>query len=156
MRCEEAFQDLIPHNHCFGCGPHNEKGLRIKSYWNGDEASCTYSPEPHQAAGPPQYLNGGIIATLIDCHSICTAIAQVYEAEGREIGSAPDVWCATGRLEVRYLRPTPIDAPVELRARVVASDGRKHTVRCTLTSDGEVCAAGEVLAIRVPESWRAS
>lgn len=152
----EAFQDLIPHNHCFGCGPHNERGLRIKSYWDGEEATCTYRPQPHQAAGPRQYLNGGIIATIIDCHSICSAIAHVYREEGRDMGSRPDVWCATGKLEVRYLRPTPIDRPVELRARVVESEGRKYGVRCTLTSDGDVCAEGRVLAVRVPESWRAA
>jgi hypothetical protein len=59
-----AFQDLIPDNLCYGCGPHNQGGLRIKSYWEGDESICVYRPERHHSAGPPQFLNGGIIATF--------------------------------------------------------------------------------------------
>ena len=105
-----AFQDLIPDNGCYGCGPANPHGLRIKSVWEGEEAVCVYRPEPHQSAGPPQFLNGGIIATLIDCHSVCTAIAHAYRAEGRPIGSAPHIWCVTANLNVTYLRPTPLEA----------------------------------------------
>lgn len=73
-----AFQDQIPDNNCYGCGPGNREGLRIKSFWDGEAAVCTYRPEHHHSAGPPQFLNGGIIATLIDCHSVCTAIANAY------------------------------------------------------------------------------
>ena len=88
-----AFQDLIEDNFCFGCGPINEQGLQIKSYWDGPGVSiCTYLPEPFQTAGPRGILNGGIIATLIDCHCVCTAIAYAYEREGREVGSVPEIW----------------------------------------------------------------
>lgn len=149
-----AFQDLMPDNLCFGCGPDNDRGLRIKSYWDGDESVCSYRPEPHQTAGPPQFLNGGIIATLIDCHCVCTAVAHLYRSEGRTVGSDPTIWCATGRLEVRYLSPTPIDRPVELRARVVETAGKKVTLRCTLSSGGRPTAEAEVIALRVPDSWR--
>lgn len=151
---QQAFQDLIPNNSCFGCGPHNEHGLRIKSFWDDDESICTYRPQPYQAAGPPQYLNGGIIATLTDCHCICTAIAHAYRSEGRPIGSEPSIWCATGRLEIRYLRPTPIDEPVHLRARIIDASPRKAIVRCTVSSRGDVCAEAEVVAVRVSDSWR--
>ena len=150
----EAFQDLIPDNLCFGCGPQNSHGLRIKSFWNGDDAVCTYHPERYHMAGPPQYLNGGIIATLIDCHSICTAIARLYKTEGRTIGSEPNIWCATGKLEVRYLCPTPIDRPVNLRARIVDTSPRKVVLQCTLSSGGQPTAEAEVVAVRVSDAWR--
>ena len=150
----EAFQDLIPDNLCFGCGPQNSHGLRIKSFWNGDDAVCTYHPERYHMAGPPQYLNGGIIATLIDCHSICTAIAHLYKTEGRTIGSEPNIWCATGKLEVRYLCPTPIDRPVNLRARIVDTSPRKVVLQCTLSSGGQPTAEAEVVAVRVSDAWR--
>jgi hypothetical protein len=94
-----AFQDQITDNFCFGCGPTNQQGLRIKSYWDGpNESICTYQPESHQNAGSKQFLNGGIIATLIDCHCICTAIAYAYRDEGREIGSSPGNGIADGEI----------------------------------------------------------
>ena len=123
-----AFQDRMPGNHCFGCGPGNERGLRIKSHWadeQGTESVCRFEPQPHQAAGPREYLNGGIIATVIDCHGVCTAIADAYRREGREMGQGELIWYVTGSLTVDYRRPTPIDREVEIRARLREVDGRK-------------------------------
>ena len=116
-----AFQKLMPGNGCFGCGPENPDGLRIESFWKSvapdAEAVCTYVPHPHQSAGPPQWLNGGIVSVLIDCHSVCTAVADAYRREGRAMGEEPLIWYVTGRLSIDYLRPTPIDRPVDLTAR---------------------------------------
>jgi acyl-coenzyme A thioesterase PaaI-like protein len=151
---EAAFQDLIPHNHCWGCGSLSPMELQIKSYWDGDEAVCTWTPEPHFMAGPTHVLNGGIIATLMDCHSLCTAMAAAYRAEGRPMDSEPLIWCVTASMSIRYLRPTPIDAPVRLRARVNEVEGKKTRLTCTLGSGGTPCATAEVLAVRVPEAWR--
>ncbi len=148
-----AIQDRIPANHCFGCGPLNGAGLRIKSYPAGEETVCTFQPAPHHMAGPTHVLNGGIIATVIDCHCICTAIADAYRAAGRELGSEPLIWCVTGSMKIDYLAPVPIAAPVELRARVRESKGRKRIVECTLGSGGRACAQAEVVAIEVPPSW---
>src|SRR5262249_20212154 len=86
-----AFQDLIPENFCYGCGPGNPVGLRIRSLWAGNEALCVFQPAPYHSAGPCHILNGGIIATLIDCHAVCTAIAHAYRAESRAIGSVPAI-----------------------------------------------------------------
>jgi acyl-coenzyme A thioesterase PaaI-like protein len=151
---EPAFQDLIPDNFCFGCGPDNPDGLQIKSHWHGDDTICHYSPLPHQAAGPRHLLNGGIIATLIDCHGIFTAIADAYRREARPLGSTPHLWYATGALAVRYLRPTPIDGTVELQGRVTAVDGKKTRVACTLSAGDKIRAEAELTAVRVPPSWR--
>ncbi|HUW96592.1 MAG TPA: PaaI family thioesterase [Anaerolineae bacterium] len=98
-------------------------------------------------------VNGGIIATLIDCHSACTAMAAAYEAEGREIGSEPHIWCATASLQVAYLRPTPVGEPISLRARVAEMGERKIVVTCSVAAGGEECAQGEVVAVRVPPGW---
>ena len=149
-----AIQDAIPHNHCYGCGPDNPDGLQIKSYWDGKESTCTYMPRPEQCAGPKQFLYGGTIASLIDCHSVCTAIANCYERDGFAIGEGPPIWCVTGGLSVNYRKPTPIDRPVELRATLDECTDSKTVVKCTLSSAGVVTAEGEVIAIRVPNSWR--
>lgn len=148
----EAFQDLGSVQHCHGCGADNEKGLRIKSRWDGDEAVCTWRAEPHHCGGSKQIVNGGIIACLIDCHSLNLAIAHAYKTEGRPIGSAPKIGYVTGKLNVSYLRPTPIDKPIELRAKITKVEGRKSWVHCTLSSEGRLCAQGEVLGIRVERS----
>jgi len=149
-----ALQDQIPGNHCFGCGPHNDRGLRIKSYWSdGDSSRCEFLPQPHHSAGPVQYLNGGIIATVIDCHTICTAIADGYRQAGRAVGSGDKIWYATGKLEVNYRAPAAIDKPAMLEAIIIERSERKTLLHCTLNSDGRVCATAEVVAVRVPDNW---
>jgi acyl-coenzyme A thioesterase PaaI-like protein len=95
-------------------------------------------------------LNGGILATVIDCHGVCTAIAAAYEAENRPIGSEPPLWYVTGSLSVDYLLPTPIGEPLELRARVREVKGRKSLVEVEATSGDKRVAEATVLAIRVP------
>lgn len=149
-----AIQDQMPDNHCYGCGTENEKGMQIKSHWEGDESVCRYMPQPEQCAGPLQYVYGGTIASLIDCHSVCTATSNYYRKEGRETGAPPEIWCVTGRLTVNYLEPTPIDQEIELRATIEECAEKKTIVKCRLYSGGVQTAEGDVIAIRVPDSWR--
>jgi acyl-coenzyme A thioesterase PaaI-like protein len=146
---ELAFQDQGAVRHCHGCGADNAKGLRIKSFWDGDQAVSTWKAEPHHCGGTVENLNGGIIAALIDCHSLNLAIAHAYRAEQRPIGSAPRIGYVTAHMSVAFLKPTPIDRPIELRARIAKLEGRKVWVNCTLSADGDVRATGEVLGIRL-------
>lgn len=150
-----AIQDAIPGNHCWGCGALNAQGLQIKSYWRDDGAVCTFRPAPHHAAGPPHVLNGGIIAALIDCHSICTAFADSYRAAGLPLGADPLLWNVTAKLAIEYLAPAPIAEPVELHARVVEVEGCRRRVACVLRSGGVERARAEVLAVQVPPAWLA-
>lgn len=149
-----AIQDQIRNNHCYGCGADNPRGMQIKSHWEGNESVCTYMPRPEQCAGPEQYLYGGTIASLIDCHSIGTALANYYRLEGRNIGEGEEIWCVTGRLRVDYLAPTPIDRAVTLRATIEEVTDRKTVVRCRFYSGETQTAEGEVIAVRVSDSWR--
>jgi acyl-coenzyme A thioesterase PaaI-like protein len=152
----EPFQDKIPGNHCFGCGPQNPKGLRIKSYWSGEKTSeCRFMPSPHHSAGPLQYLNGGIIATIIDCHCVCTAIAQRYRDEGREVGEGEKIWYVTGALELSYKKPVLLNREVLLKATVAETTEKKTVLKCTLFSQGEACVESSLVAIRVPRDWYA-
>jgi acyl-coenzyme A thioesterase PaaI-like protein len=149
---ELAFQDNYPDEvaYCYGCGRLNEHGLQIKSYWDGDEAVCTFQPRPYHMA-VPGYVYGGLIASLIDCHSTGTAAAAAYRAEGREMSTQPHLRFVTGSLHVDYLKPTPIEGPLELRARVLEIKGRKVRVATDLSVQGQVCARGEVVAVMIPE-----
>jgi len=149
---EKAFQDYYPDEtaYCYGCGRLNERGLQIKSFWDGDESVCIFQPRPHHIA-VPGFVYGGLIASLIDCHSTGTAAAAAYRAQDRQMDSDPGQRYLTASLHVDYLRPTPLGVPLELRGQVVEVKGRKVVVATKLIAGGEVCAAGEVVAVQVPD-----
>ncbi|HUP26994.1 MAG TPA: PaaI family thioesterase [Chloroflexia bacterium] len=147
---EDALQDAWPDATCYGCGPANDKGLRIKSYWSedGSEVVCVFQPRAEYNAGFPNVMYGGLVASLIDCHSIWTAIAHTYRDEGRPHGSLPAISYVTGSLTVRYLKPTSLDMPVTLRARVTELHPKKSLVECALFSGDTKSAEGSVTAVR--------
>ena len=153
---QKPFQDIWPEpaTHCFGCGRNNKYGLQIKSYWDGDEAVCSWQPkECHMAA--PGVLCGGIIATVIDCHCLNTAMAAVLKAEGLTIGEETPYMLTTGSLSVQYLKPTPTDIPLKLRVKVEKISEKKIVVSCSLFSSRKECARGQIVTIKVPiEFWQ--
>ncbi|KDM93497.1 PaaI family thioesterase [Photobacterium galatheae] len=154
MKQGKYFQDQVPNNHCFGCGPDNRLGLQIKSYWiEEDKSACTFVPSSHHSAGPTQWLNGGIISTIIDCHCICTEIAKGYQQLNRDIGNGEPVWYATGKLEVSFFKPVRIDQAVELVAVIERVSENKMTLSCDVYSEHELCCQGKVIAVRVSNHW---
>ncbi len=150
---KKAFQDYYPDDlsHCYGCGRLNEHGLKIKSYWDGEESVCIYEPKPYHTA-LPGYTYGGLIASLIDCHSSGTAAAAKYRAENRAMDSLPTLRFLTASLHVDYLLPTPLGVPLEIRGRVKEVKGRKVVIESRLIAGGKVCARGEMVAVQVPEN----
>lgn len=149
---ELAFQDYYPDPLalCYGCGRLNEHGLQIKSHWQGDESVCLFQPRPYHTA-IPGFVYGGLIASLIDCHSTGSAAAAAYRAENRSMDSQPPFRFLTASLHVDYLRPTPIDTTLEIRARVKEIKGRKVVIVSELLARGEVCARGEAVCVQMPE-----
>lgn len=147
----KAFQDYYPEDlaHCYGCGKLNKHGHHIKSYWDGNETIAHFQPEPYHTA-IPGYVYGGLIASLIDCHSTGTAAAARYKAENREMDSLPAIRFLTASLKVDYLKPTPIDAVLELRGKVKEIKGKKVIVEVSLTAKGVLCARGEVITVEMP------
>jgi len=148
----KAFQDYYPDDlsHCYGCGRLNEDGLQIKSYWDGDETVAVFTPRPSHTA-IPGFVYGGLIASLIDCHGTGTAAAAAYKSRGREMDTEPALRFVTASLHVDYLRPTPIDGPLELRGRIEEIKERKVVVTETLSAGGEICARGRVVAVLMPD-----
>ena len=148
-----AFQDYYPDDyaHCFGCGRLNEKGLKIKSFWDGNESVCRFLPNDYYTGGMKTILYGGIIASLIDCHGAGTAAA----AKARELdiqvkpGNMPRF--VTAALKVDYLAPTPVGVELELRSIVKEIKGRKVVVEVTVSSGGTVCAKGEGVYVQLPD-----
>lgn len=120
---------------CFGCGPANEKGLRIKSRWEGDRFVARFRPQPHHAAFPG-VLNGGIVGALLDCHSNWCALTTLMRE--RKLAEAPST--VTAEFHVKLARPTPMDAEVLVVARPVSVEGDKVTVEAQLEALGKVTA----------------
>jgi acyl-coenzyme A thioesterase PaaI-like protein len=153
---EKAFQDHYKDEYsvCYGCGRLNTDGLQIKSYWDGDESVCTFMPGPHHTA-IQGYVYGGLIASVIDCHGTGTAAAAAYRAAGVSMDdSNTDFRFVTASLHVDYLRPTPIDSPMQLRGRIKEIKGRKVVVDVSVSSKGELCVRGQVVAVQLPEQLK--
>ena len=143
---EQSLQEkFAPHNACFGCGPANEKGLRIRSFPRGEEVVCEWQPEVYHEAFPGM-LNGGIIGTLMDCHSNWTAVWHLMQRNG--LDHAPCT--VTADYAIKLKRPTPTDAPVKLIARVVESSEDRAIVEAELIAHEKVCATcrGTFVAVK--------
>jgi acyl-coenzyme A thioesterase PaaI-like protein len=154
---EKAFQDFYPDDvsHCYGCGRLNDHGHQLKSFWDGDETVAHFTPEPHHTA-IPGYVYGGLIASLVDCHGTGTASAAAYKAEGRIMGSEPPLRFVTGSLHVDFLRPTPMGGPLEVRGQIESLGERKVVVAISVSAQGDVCARGRVVAVRMPQTMAAT
>ena len=152
----KAFQDFYPDPlaHCYGCGRLNAQGHQIKTIWDGDETVTRFTPQSYHTA-IPGFVYGGLIASLIDCHSTGTAAAAMYRAEGREMDSQPPFRFVTGALHVDYLKPTRLGGELEIRGRVKEIKGRKVVVMSTVFADGVATARGEVVAVQMPEDFGA-
>jgi acyl-coenzyme A thioesterase PaaI-like protein len=148
---KDAFQDYYPDDyaHCFGCGRLNEKGLKIKSYWDGNESVCRFLPNDYYTGGMKTILYGGIIASLIDCHGAGTAAAAKARELDIQVKPANMPRFVTASLKVDYLAPTPVGVDLELRSIVKEIQGRKVVVNVTVSSGETLCAKGEGLYIQL-------
>ncbi len=143
---EQSLQErYAPKNECFGCGPANPKGLRIRSFVEGDEVVARWHAQPHHLAFEGM-LNGGIIGSLLDCHSNWTAAYHLMKQAG-----APTPPCTvTAEYAIKLRRPTPLAAELTLRAHVVESQADRAVVEATLEAEGKVCATcrGTFVAVK--------
>ncbi|TMC76210.1 MAG: PaaI family thioesterase [Chloroflexi bacterium] len=143
---DEALQDRYsPNGACFGCGPRNDKGLRIKSVVKGDEVVASWRAEKHHEAFEGM-LSGGITGTLLDCHSNWTA---AYHLMRRASALTPPP-VVTAEYAVKLLRPTPTDGPIDLVARPVEVGDDRAVVEAELWAGGKVCATcrGTFVAVK--------
>ena len=141
-----SLQDTYaPNGICFGCGPANPKGLRIKSYREGEWLVADWHPEEHHQAFPGM-LNGGIIGSLLDCQSNWAAALHLKDKNGWEEIHAT----VTADYHVELLAPTPAGERVEVRARVVDASERRATVEAELRSGTAVTARcrGNFVAVK--------
>ena len=123
-------------NHCFGCGEANRTGLRLKFFVDDSHRIVCPIRIPRRFEGPPGHAHGGIIATLLD---------EAMSKANRQFG----VVAMTRHMEVEYLKPVPLLTPLELSARHMESNGRKHRCEAQISDRGVVLATGKALFIQV-------
>lgn len=136
MTEEKSLQETYaPDGICFGCGVANEKGLHIRSFQGeSDEIVAEWRAEAHHQAFPG-VLNGGIIGALLDCHSNWAAAYHLM----KKTGASEPPCTVTADFAVKLLRPTPSDALITLKARVVESTEDRAVVDAELLANGKVC-----------------
>lgn len=145
---DRSLQDTYaPDSMCFGCGPKNDKGLRIKSFPEGEEACIArHRPEPHHLAFPG-ILNGGICGALLDCHSNWTAALALMRASGADRPPCT----VTAEFTVKLKRPTPLDQLLLLSARPVAVSADRATIEAAIEASGVVTATCRGIFVAVRE-----
>ncbi len=144
---ETALQDrYAPHNACFGCGPSNAKGLRIKSRVEGEEVVADFRPEEHHQAFPG-VLSGGIVGVLLDCHCNWTAAWTLMQRSG----AASPPCTVTADYAIKLKKPTPLDQPLRLRARAVSVEADRAVIEGTLEANGVVTATCKGTFVAVKE-----
>jgi acyl-coenzyme A thioesterase PaaI-like protein len=128
-------EKYAPNNSCWGCGPANVEGLRIRSFPKGDEVVAEWMPEKKYEAFPG-VLNGGVIGTLLDCHCNWMAAWHLMSKAGADRPPCT----VTADYAIKLTRPTPSNGPVFLSAKVVESTQDRATVDGTLSGNGKICA----------------
>ncbi len=113
---------------CFGCAPHNEAGVKMEFYEDGDEVVSIWHPEA-KYQGWLDTLHGGIQAVLLD--EICAwVIVRKLQTAG-----------VTSKMETRYLKPiSTTDDYVVLRSSI--REKRRNVIlvdAAIYNMKGEVC-----------------
>ena len=135
-------EDLTPMSHsaqnrCFGCGPANPIGLHLEFQLATDGSVVCLTIIPDTYEGPPGYVHGGMIATLLD---------EIMSKSIRAVGAM----AMTRQMEVDYLRPVPSGAPIRLEGRLSRSEDRKFWSEARiLNAQGTVLAQSKGLFIKI-------
>jgi len=143
-----SLQDkYAPNGVCFGCGPKNRHGLRLKSVPSGDSVVADWKPKPHHIAFG-KFGSGGIISVLMDCHGNWAAAYELMKSGN--LSSPPGT--VTSEYTVKFLHPSPIDKKWQLSARATKVEGNRVNVSGELRVDGIVTATMTGLFVAVKES----
>lgn len=132
-------ESLYPQVTCFGCGHANPDGFHLRSYRDGDLTVANFTPRPEHDNGFG-FLNGGIIATVLDCHGAAVVMYEAHQRRWETLPGAPAPFI-TASFDVKFQRPTPLGPTVRLTATSESIDPSQVVVRAELFFDDKVRAA---------------
>ncbi len=137
---------------CYGCGRHNPQGHHFETRWDGDDTLTEFVPKAEHTA-IPGFVYGGLLASLVDCHSTGSAALALYRQAGHEPGDdAPVPRCVTASLKVDYLKPTPLGGVLRVRGHIKEIGAKKVVVASEVYAGDTVVVTSEVVAVRAPQS----
>lgn len=132
---------------CYGCGRMNQEGHHFRTRWNKDQTATVFTPGPEHIA-IPGFVYGGLLASLLDCHSTGSAALALYRRDGHEPGdAAPVPRCMTASLKVEFLKPTPLGPTLTVRGTITEMGSRKVVVQSELFAENQLCVKAEVVAV---------
>lgn len=135
----ERFVNDDPGNRCFGCSPHNERGLRMVFWRTGpDTVECRYEAPAH-LCGAPGVVHGGVQAALLD--------EVIGNAIHRGVPDGEELDIVTVDFRLRYRRPVPTGQPLLVRGRFLRADGDDYY------AEGEICGPGGEVLTRAEARW---
>ncbi|MCL5015092.1 MAG: PaaI family thioesterase [Firmicutes bacterium] len=149
-----AIQDFYEEDFswCYGCGRLNDRGHHFRTRWNQDETLTEYLPLPEHIA-IPGFVYGGLLASLLDCHSTGSAALALYRRDGHEPGDTALVpRCVTASLKVDYLKPTPLGLLLSAHGHIVEIGNRKVVVHSELYAGDDICVRSEAVAVVAPNT----
>jgi uncharacterized protein (TIGR00369 family) len=125
-------------HYCFGCGDRNPHGLKLDFRVEDNRAVAEFQPRAeHQSY--PGVVHGGITAAVLD-----EAMGWAMYAQG--------VWAVTGKMEVKFRQPLPLDGKATVSAEVIRNRGRWVEVRGEVRSaGGKLMAESHGLFQRLPK-----
>lgn len=150
-----AIQDVYPDDFswCYGCGRLNKEGHQFRTGWDGDKTITIYTPKAEHTA-IPGFVYGGLLASLIDCHGTGSASLALHKKNGympEDKVEAPRF--VTASLQVNFTKPTPQGQPLKAVGTIEEIHPRKYKIHIEVFSR-EICyASGEVVAVKMPESF---
>ncbi|MGO0123124.1 PaaI family thioesterase [Desulfothermobacter acidiphilus] len=145
-------QDFYPDEltYCYGCGRNNPLGLSFRTRWDGNRTRTEYRPRAEHM-GVPGFVYGGLIASLIDCHSTGSATLAYYRHQGHELGdAAPVPRFVTASLKIDFLKPTPISETLVVYGEIVSIGARKVIVHSSMYAGELLTARGEAVLVLIP------
>ncbi len=131
---------------CFGCGPANAGGLRIRSFPRDGDVVMRFRARPEHEAFPG-YLNGGIAGTLVDCHMNWAGVHALMRRSGLDVAPCT----VTAEYSIRFLRPIPTADEIEVIARATEVKDDRATVEATIVAGGKDCATARGTFVTVKE-----
>jgi uncharacterized protein (TIGR00369 family) len=136
VKLREVFNMTSPRSplpnyvNCYVCGHGNPRGFNVRFFVEGEVVVAQLETDATHM-GYPDRVHGGIVAALLD----------------ETMGWAPAVefgrFCVAVELNVRYLKPVPLNAPLLVRGQVTKADRRLwETTGEALSLEGTVYARG--------------
>lgn len=116
-------------NRCFGCGPHNPLGLKLKFNIDGDTLTTECTPDA-VFQGWPGLVHGGILSLILD-----EVMNNVIYLNGTP--------CITASMNIRLKKPVKVEETLYITAHITRKSRKIMESKARIClKDGSIIAEG--------------